>query len=430
MISIATADNKHVKTGGDNPSLEVSFTRVRQQSELLCEPLEIEDYGIQTIAEVSPPKWHLAHTAWFFETLLLKPFLSGYCEFNPLFAQLFNSYYDTIGHYHPRPERGLLSRPTVTEVYRYREYVDEHMMRLLSHHNHEFQDEIVRRTILGINHEQQHQELMLTDIKHIFASNPLRPTYRDLAIAPSTKADPVQWISFKGGVTSIGHKNCGFAYDNEMPRHKVYLEDFRLASRPVTNGEFIKFIEAGGYQNSELWLSDAWKAVNQQKWQTPLYWERIDGDWWHMTLAGMARVDDNTPVCHVSFYEAAAYARWAGKRLPTETEWEVAATDLPIEGNLHDIDLLHPMPAHGKSTLLQMYGDVWEWTQSAYAPYPGYHQAQGALGEYNGKFMSGQMVLRGGSCVTPADHIRPSYRNFFYPHDRWQFSGFRLAENG
>jgi len=430
MTNIALAHQNYISTDIGNAPLPIYYKHVRQQSGRLCEPLEIEDYGVQAMAEASPPKWHLAHTSWFFETLLLKPFLSGYRDFQPLFAQLFNSYYDTIGRYHPRPERGFLSRPTVAEVYRYREYVDEQMTHLLSLHDHHHREEIIRRTVLGINHEQQHQELMLTDIKYNFAYNPLRPAYHDSPVTHVTKTKRLQWIEFEGGVTEVGHVGETFAYDNETPRHKVYLDDFRLASRAVTNGEFINFIEAGGYQNPELWLSDAWKIVCQRQWQAPLYWERIDDDWWHMTLGGMKRVDTNAPVCHVSFYEAAAYARWAGKRLPGEVEWEVATATLPVEGNLCDTGFLQPVPAHGEAALLQMFGDVWEWTQSAYAPYPGYHQAQGPLGEYNGKFMSSQMVLRGGSCATPADHIRATYRNFFYPHERWQFSGFRLAEDG
>jgi len=430
MTSTALAYQKYVSSDRNNTPLITYYTQVRQQSGLLCEPLEIEDYGIQTMPETSPPKWHLAHTSWFFETLLLKPFLSGYREFQPMFAQLFNSYYDTIGRYHPRSERGRLSRPTIVEVYGYRKYVDEQMMHLLSHPDHQHRKEIARLTVLGINHEQQHQELMLTDIKHNFAYNPLHPTYRESPVMSIAKTKHLQWVEFEGGVKMTGHEGEEFAYDNETPRHKVYLDDFRLASRAVSNGEFINFIEAEGYQDPELWLSDAWKTVCQQQWQAPLYWEHIDGVWWHMTLGGMKPVDANAPVCHVSFYEAAAYARWAGKRLPTEAEWEVAAAELPIEGNLCTADFLHPMPAYGETTLLQMYGDVWEWTQSAYASYPGYQQAKGPLGEYNGKFMSSQMVLRGGSCVTPADHIRATYRNFFYPHERWQFSGFRLAEDG
>jgi len=427
MTSIASVHQQSITSKNDE-SLSANYIRIRQQTERLCDPLETEDYGIQTMAETSPPKWHLAHTAWFFETLLLKPFLPGYREFHPLFSQLFNSYYDSLGHYHPRPERGNLSRPTVAEVYRYRQYIDDQMTALLSIDDHN--SEVIKRTVLGLNHEQQHQELMLTDIKHNFASNPLCPVYREHPATAATKETPLGWIEFNEGVTSIGHEAGGFAYDNEMPRHKAYLNAFRLASRPVSNGEYIAFIEAGAYWDPELWLSDAWKTLNQQHWFAPLYWQQIDGDWWHMTLAGMQRVDINAPVCHISFYEAAAYARWLGKRLPTEAEWEVAAAKLPVAGNLTDTGLFQPIASQSDGPLHQMYGDVWEWTQSAYTPYPGYRQAQGALGEYNGKFMSSQMVLRGGSCVTPGEHIRASYRNFFYPQERWQFSGLRLAEDG
>ena len=415
---------------GNDAALENTYTRVRQQSENLCGPLEIEDYGVQTMAQTSPPKWHLAHTSWFFETLLLKPLLTGYREFQPVFAHLFNSYYDTLGSYYPRPERGHLSRPTVVEVYHYRDYVDEHMLHLLSAGESEQQSEIITRIVLGLNHEQQHQELLLTDIKHNFANNPLHPIYRETRSTPSPQAKPMQWLEYEGGITEIGHAGTGFAYDNEMPRHKAYLNDFSLASRPVTNAEYIEFIESGAYLEPELWLSDAWMLVCEKKWQAPLYWQRIDGDWWHMTLGGLQRVDNHAPVCHISFYEATAFARWAGKRLPSEHEWEMAAADIPITGNFCETGQLQPAAAAGETALLQMYGDVWEWTQSAYSAYPGYRQARGALGEYNGKFMSGQMVLRGGSCVTASDHIRASYRNFFHPGERWQFSGLRLAEDG
>lgn len=407
--------------------------RVRSDTERLCDPLEIEDYCIQSMPAASPPKWHLAHTAWFFEALVLKPFLEGYREYHPLFARLFNSYYESLGDRHPRPERGLLSRPTVTEVYRYRAYVDEHMEKLLAQADHPQRSDIARLTVLGLNHEQQHQELLLTDILHNFACNPLRPAY-GTASAPSMSAEPapsLQWVDFAGGIKTIGHAGEGFAYDNEGPPHKIFLDDFRLASRPVTNAEFMEFIEAGGYRQPGHWLSDAWQAVREQRWEAPLYWERIGGEWRHMTLSGMRPVDFHAPVCHVSFYEAAAYARWAGKRLPTEVEWEVAAAGVPIAGNLRETGALHPLPAQPDgASLQQMFGDVWEWTQSAYTAYPGYRQADGPLGEYNGKFMCGQMVLRGGSCVTPADHIRATYRNFFYPAERWQFCGIRLAEDG
>lgn len=430
MPTIAATDHQ-INTAGDEQSpLECDYIRVRQRSEDLCRPLEIEDYGIQTMASTSPPKWHLAHTSWFFETLLLKPLLTGYREFHPLFAHLFNSYYETLGSFHPRAERGYLSRPTVSDVYRYREYVDNHMALLLSNDNNEQRDEIIRRTVLGLNHEQQHQELLLTDIKHNFANNPLQPIYRVTQSLPPAQAEPVNWVQYQGGIMEIGYAGNRFAYDNEMPRHKVYINDFSLASRPVTNGEYIEFIDAGAYLEPELWLSDGWKIVTEEQWQAPLYWQLIDGDWWYMTLGGLQRIDLHAPVCHVSHYEAAAFARWRGKRLPSEGEWELAAAGLPICGNFCESGQLQPVAGDGEGPLLQMYGDVWEWTQSAYTAYPGYRQVQGTLGEYNGKFMSGQMVLRGGSCVTAADHIRASYRNYFPSHERWQFSGFRLAEDG
>ena len=415
------------------PHLDLAsqYARVRDASVALCKPLEMDDYIVQTAPEVSPIKWHLAHTSWFFETMVLRPLLPGYREFHPVFVHLFNSYYDTLGSYHPRLERGRLSRPTVTEIYGYRAHVDEHMARLFTYPAITHEGDCLARIVLGLHHEQQHQELMLMDIKHIFAYNPLRPVYGGLPVVTSSTVPELKWIDFQGGVRSIGHSGVGFAYDNEAPRHKTYLQDFRLASRPITNGEFMAFMQAGAYSEPSLWLSEAWQTLRTQGWRAPLYWEYIDNTWWHMTLGGLRPVDMHAPVCHVSYYEAAAYAAWADARLPTEAEWEVAAADVSIKGNLRDAGFLQPQVAAAGETgaLLQFYGDVWEWTQSAYAPYPGYRPQPGPLGEYNGKFMSSQMVLRGGSCVTPADHIRPTYRNFFHPGDRWQFGGFRLAKD-
>ncbi|MCG6869646.1 MAG: ergothioneine biosynthesis protein EgtB [Gammaproteobacteria bacterium] len=407
------------------------YRRIRQASETLAAPLEIEDYVIQATLEASPPKWHLAHVSWFFETFLLSPFLKGYQVFHPDFRYIFNSYYDQIsGGYFPRPQRGLLSRPTVAEVYRYRQYVDGHMEKLIRTVSDKDWPQVNDRLRIGVNHEQQHQELLLTDIKFNLAFNPLRPAYRsDLPASEPRNVPDTQWMPFDGGQATIGFSGDGFAFDNEVPGHKVTLGDYRLSSRPVTNAGYQEFIEDGGYGNPALWLADGWRIVRTEDWTAPLYWERRDGVWVTMTLGGPRPVAATEPVVHVSYYEADAYATWAGRRLPTEAEWENAAGTVPVKGNFVESGYLHPLPAAGEGELLQMYGDVWEWTQSAYLPYPGYAPPDGALGEYNGKFMCGQMVMRGGSCATPTDHIRPSYRNFFYPRDRWQFKGFRLAED-
>jgi ergothioneine biosynthesis protein EgtB len=409
------------------------FQTVRQDSEQLCQPLQIEDYVIQTTPEASPAKWHLAHVTWFYETFILTVFSPNYREFHPQFGYLFNSYYEQVGQFWSRPQRGLLSRPTVEEVYRYRAYVDEQMAQLIETASEDDWRNITARLLIGLNHEQQHQELLLTDLKYNLAFNPLRPAYRDdLPTPPSRTAPALHWFSYASDFLSIiGYEGEGFAYDNEFPRHQVYVPDFKLATRLVTNGEYLEFIDANGYQRPELWLSDGWSTINKMGWQAPLYWEKVDGQWWQMTLGGMRPLVMDEPVCHVSYYEADAFAAWQEKRLPTEAEWEVLAAecDLPIRGNLRDSGFLQPIVAEEGEGLLQMVGDVWEWTQSPYTPYPGYRPQPGALGEYNGKFMCNQMVLRGGSCVTPNDHIRLTYRNFFYPHERWQFKGFRLAED-
>ncbi len=409
--------------------LRSEYRRIRKASELICEPLEIDDYGVQTMPDVSPPKWHLAHTSWFFETFLLKPYLTNYQEFHPDFVRLFNSYYEQVGQYHPRPQRGLLSRPTVEEVFQYRSHVDNGISRLLEGGKLSSEPQIAERIIIGLNHEQQHQELLFTDIKHILGMNPLRPVYYEIKYPEGIEIE-LDWIHFDGGLKKLGAGEQGFAYDNERPEHDVWQPPFRIGSRPVTNGEFIEFIEDGSYLRPELWLSDGWAAIKQGRFCSPLYWENRDGEWWHYTLSGMQSVNPHAPVCHVNYFEADAYAAWAGKRLLTEAEWEIAAENLIVEGNLHSSGYLQPVASsHVESGLSKMYGDVWEWTRSAYDPYPKYKRAEGALGEYNGKFMCGQYVLRGGSCVTPADHIRKTYRNFFYPADQWQFSGFRLAED-
>jgi ergothioneine biosynthesis protein EgtB len=407
------------------------YRRIRALSERLCAPLVVEDYQVQAAVETSPPKWHLAHISWFFETFLLIPYLHGYKAFDERFDYLFNSYYEQLGSgFWPRPERGLLSRPTVAEVYAYRTHVDAAMERLIESADAAIWPEVAPRLAIGLNHEQQHQELLLTDIKFSFAYNPLRPAYRsDLPAPEPAEPAPLGFVHHDGGLVEIGADGDGFSYDNERPRHQVFVASYRLADRLVTNREYLAFTEDGGYQNPALWLSDGWQAIKQRGWRAPLYWEQTDDGWNQITLAGPRRLNPAEPVVHVSYYEADAFATWAGKRLPTEAEWEHAASGVAVHGNLLDSGRLHPAPAAQATDGVprQLFGDVWEWTASAYLPYPGFRAPEGALGEYNGKFMCNQMVLRGGSCVTSADHLRTSYRNFFYPHERWQFTGFRLA---
>lgn len=422
-----------------NPDLQATpsdliefYRRVRKQSQILCEPLIDEDYVIQSMPDVSPPKWHLAHVSWFFETFILIPFHQGYRLFDPHFNYLFNSYYQGIGQPFPRPRRGLLSRPSVAEIYDYRHHVDHFIEALLAElPQHRERPRIQELIVLGLNHEQQHQELLMTDIKHIFAQNPLFPAYcarNDQA--NRTPAVALQWIKINGGEAAIGHRGNGFHFDNEAPRHTVRLDDFCLANRPVTQGEYLQFIDDGGYDNPLLWLADGWAAVQNKSWKSPLYWHLVQDRWHEMTLHGLQPVNVDEPVCHISYYEADAYATWAGKRLPTEAEWEHAARSVTVaDGNYLESSRYHPQPASTAAGLLQMYGDVWEWTRSPYTAYPGYRPPAGAIGEYNGKFMCNQMVLRGGSCVTPQGHMRRTYRNFFYPHNRWQFMGVRLAED-
>ena len=399
------------------------YREIRRLSETLCEPLAIEDYGLQSMADCSPPKWHLAHTTWFFETMVLAEHEPGFRPHHPLYNYLFNSYYESIGKRWPRPERGLLSRPTVAEIFAYRRAIDERMLTFL-----EQSDSIGSLVELGLQHEQQHQELLITDLKHAFARNPLHPAYRE-EYTPAESQDgpePLSWESFDEGVRWIGHEGAGFAFDNETPRHRVFLQRFWIGSRPVTVDEYLEFMDDGGYEQPEYWLSDGWAARQRHDWTAPLYWEKSTTGWGYYTLHGMRALTGAEPVCHLSYYEADAFARWAGARLPTEAEWETAAASRASVGRFLGDGELHPArdPGHG-----QYFGDVWEWTASPYSPYPGFRPAAGAVGEYNGKFMCNQMVLRGGSCATPPGHIRSSYRNFFPPDARWQFSGVRLAKD-
>jgi len=403
------------------------YRRIRSVTESLCAPLAIEDYGVQPMEDASPPKWHLAHTSWFFETFLLKPLLPGYREYHREFEYLFNSYYNGVGRPFPRSRRGTLSRPTVAEIYEYRAHVDEHMAELLARGT----ADATTRTELGLNHEQQHQELVLTDLKFNLGNNPLLPAYADnltVAEAPPLTPSPLEFVRLPGGLVSIGAaEDAGFCFDNECPAHRFHLEDYLLANRLVSNAEFLEFIEAGGYREPSLWLSDGWAWLRGNPEITaPLYWRQREGRWLEYRLSGLAELEASAPVCHVSFYEADAYARFRGARLPREQEWEAAAND-EVDGNFLEAGLLHPGAAPRASGLQQLFGDVWEWTASGYAPYPGFRPLAGTLGEYNGKFMSNQLVLRGGSCASAREHIRRTYRNFFYPDDRWQFSGIRLA---
>ena len=416
--------------------LAQQYRVVRARSESHCKPLETEDFGLQACPETSPAKWHLAHTSWFFETFLLRPFLDDYRPLNDQYQYLFNSYYNGIGEQYPRASRGLLSRPTVAEIFRYREHIDRAILRLLEQDQHVAREDIERRLILGLHHEQQHQELFFTDLKYNFAQNPLWPVYLPAPQTPDairpTCPEP-GWQRFDAGITMIGSDNKAFCFDNETPRHRVWLDTFEIATRPVSNADWLAFMRDGGYQRPELWLADGWAVVTQEQWHKPLYWVGPEpGDdighasiWREFTLYGLRPLDPAASVCHLSGYEADAYARWAGARLPSEAEWEHAATTVPIEGHFLDSGLLQPGAAG--SGLSQMFGSVWEWTSSAYGPYPGFQAAEGAIGEYNGKFMCNQLVLRGGSCVSERSHLRPGYRNFFYPRDRWQFSGLRLA---
>ncbi|MFG0330128.1 MAG: ergothioneine biosynthesis protein EgtB [Phycisphaerales bacterium] len=415
-------------------ALGARVKQVRDFSMKIAEPLHTEDLVVQSMPDASPTKWHLAHTTWFFETFVLKQADANFKSPNDAFEYLFNSYYNAVGEQFPRPQRGLLSRPTVDEVFEYRRAIDERLLEFIAN-----ADEAQRLNFdpiieIGLHHEQQHQELMLTDLKHMLSINPLRPVYlrrRSEHDSPKSASPTSQtWVEFEPGMHEIGHAGDGFSYDNESPRHRVFLERFSIATRLVTAGEFLDFMNDGGYERPDHWLSEGWATVKEQGWRAPLYWSEVDGEWMQFTLSGLRPVDPLEPVTHVSLFEADAYARWAGHRLPTEFEWEVASTGASIdEGHFVESERFHPAPDRGdsKSTFRQMFGDAWEWTGSQYTAYPGYAPQPGALGEYNGKFMCNQFVLRGGSCATSRTHIRPTYRNFFPPHARWQFTGIRLA---
>lgn len=441
---------QQTKTGhthSDEPdSLPNRYLRIRQQSLKLCQELEIEDFELQAADFVSPIKWHLAHTSWFFETFILKN-ISDYRIFHPQFEYLFNSYYNAVGKQYPRNKRGIMSRPTVSEVKSYRQYIDQKILALFDSDD-EILDEYKELIVLGLNHEQQHQELMLTDLKYNLSFNPLYPIYAKAKFPEghepnSEQADcimPLDFIEFGGGIYNFGKKGNGFSFDNETPRHQALINDFRLANRLITNAEYCEFIDNGGYQDSSLWLADGWSWVKNNNITAPLYWhlESDDGQpsqRYEFRLTGYGQLHPQQPVTHVSFYEADAFARWAGKRLPTEYEWEVASKKREIKGTFVESLSFHPLminPAskhYPEDGMKQLFGDCWQWTQSSYAPYPQFKTPEGAVGEYNAKFMCNQMVLRGGSCVSPRDHLRTTYRNFFYPQDRWQFTGIRLAED-
>jgi ergothioneine biosynthesis protein EgtB len=408
----------------DPSTLVTRYGAVRDLTETLAEPLSPEDQTVQSMPDVSPTKWHRAHTSWFFETFLLEPSLPGYAPFDPDYAYLFNSYYESLGARHPRPNRGLLSRPGASKISEYRSFVDAAMRDLIDHLERGTEANMVE---LGLNHEQQHQELLLMDIKHVLSQNTPQPVYR-ITDQPATgnQSHRAAAIEHDGGLFETGHAGTGFAFDNELPRHFTHLEPFSIDARPVTCGQWIEFIEDEAYARPDLWLSEGWATCLAQDWCSPLYWSREGDTWWNFTLGGRREVCETEPVCHVSYFEADAFARWAGARLPTEAEWEVVAAAEPATGNFLDLAALHPRPLTDRSS---MYGDVWQWTSSSYSPYPGFRPASGAVGEYNGKFMVNQYVLRGGCCATPEGHLRPTYRNFFPPSARWAFSGLRLAHD-
>ena len=429
----ATAQPRSQADSSAADKLLARFHEVRDFSAKLAANLAPEDCVVQSMPEVSPTKWHLAHTTWFFETFILKKWVTGYRDAVPEYAYLFNSYYNAAGAMHRRDLRGLISRPTVEEAKKYRESINTDIDDLVSNADEKLFREIEPMLILGIHHEQQHQELLVTDIKHVFAQNPLYPVFRPRPPSlNSGAASKIDFVEFDEATIEVGHKGNDFCYDNELPRHRALVLPFALANRLVTNREYLEFVADNGYSRAEFWLSLGWQTVNEQNWRAPLYWVERDGEWWNFTLSGLRKVDPEEPVAHLSYFEADAYANWAGARLPTEFEWERAAETIEIDGNFVETERFHPaplseLPRHGQ--LAQMYGDVWEWTRSSYSPYPGYRAEPGALGEYNGKFMCNQYVLRGGSCATSRTHIRKTYRNFFQPDKRWQFMGIRLARD-
>ncbi len=444
---IATHEDLDSDLRFDRESLRGRFQRVRENSVALTNQLEIEDQVIQTCEDVSPTKWHLAHTTWFFETFILSQHLDGYESIDDQYAYLFNSYYQSVGPQFFRPRRGHLSRPTVAAVHDYRGYVERWMGDIFDRADDETWALAAPIIEVGLHHEQQHQELILTDIKDVLSYNPMAPAPysppEKISSGAETEIADFAWVAFAGGVYPFGHdfnrQRSGFAFDNESPCHDQLVAPFEIGSRLVTNREYLNFVEDGGYTKPHHWLSDAWATVEQDQWQAPVYWRNVEGEWHQYTLHGLARLDPDAPVSHVSFYETAAYASWAEARLPTEFEWELAASDASLQGNFLDIPSVRatdpmaaPSPKPAANTgaeINQLFGDVWEWTQSPYTPYRGFKPLKGNLGEYNGKFMCNQMVLRGGSCATPRGHMRSTYRNFFFPHARWQFSGIRLARD-
>jgi len=432
--SVAPTSPKEVERHNVNLRLDrlgllEKFRKVRTQTEAICKPLEIEDYVVQSMPDVSPTRWHLAHTSWFFETFVLKAADPAYVSIDAAYDFLFNSYYNLVGKRWSRPERGLLTRPTVKEIYAYRAYVNAALERLLGFVSEEAFLKVAPIIELGLNHEQQHQELILTDIKHVLSINPLHPQYTQSKPVGPVHVMPMGWRNMDEGLYEIGYGEDGFAFDNEQPVHRIYLDDFQIADRLTTCGEYLDFMSQGGYAHPEIWLSDGWNEVQTHGWNAPLYWDQHeDGTWWQTTLCGYRLVKHDEPVTHVSYYEAEAFAAWSGARLPREEEWEVAANKETISGSFLEAEHFHPIAAStNDARLMQLYGEVWQWTASNYLPYPGFKAPEGALGEYNGKFMSNQMVLRGASCVTPRSHARLTYRNFFPPYARWQFSGIRLA---